>query len=185
MSGVDLLRVASPDRIAAYLGHGLSGDLVQRFLDRPPLRRGLVRLLEARFAGAETNDRKRAKAHALDLGGVTDLATQAGIVWHSALIAGVIDATARCELIDRIGEDRYRLALSANRGVCELPATKGDVDTSAIAREGMGCLAAWRASQLPPLADRLRLYWPDVDTTPAQQTFGPGIVDWLLDRPSD
>lgn len=183
---IDLLDVAPPERIAEMLGHGVGPFLVERMLDRPALRRSLSRLLQARLAVDSPGDARREVALALDRDGVTDLATRAGIVWHSTPIAEAIDANARSALVAEIGEDHYRLALAARRELPPTPSSDSSLETirSSVAHEGIGCLSAWLEVQPPCLADRLRLYWPSVQFGDAHRRLGPGIVDWLLGGPA-
>lgn len=191
-------------QLAAWLGHGMSADLLARMLAVPRLEASCSRLLQERLGPwpdapddpAQYNSFAARTALVREFDGLALLwlAQQAGAVWNARSILKTIDGTAVRSLVNGIGA-KLRLVAICHASLA--PASVGgtaatgdepaDPDglASCIARDGLGCLATWCGAQPVAVGQRLRLLLPGrgVPADP-YQTHGPAIVDALLDHPS-
>jgi hypothetical protein len=178
----DRLPATSPGRLAAFLGHGISADLVDRLVRTPRLRAGLARLITSRLGALGPLDPMQAKIMAMSEQEVTDLAAKAGAVWHAGRIAHIIDGAKRRVLIGLLGEEHYKLALAAatERPVAAPLPDIPEIIAEAVANDGAACLATWCAHQPPALRARLDLMRPAALPGPAHVAAGPRIIARLL-----
>lgn len=182
----DLQRVgtASPERTADLLGHGVSATLVEKLTGAPRLQGRLAALLVSRLGDLGRLDDRQVSVLAMTPDALRELAVRAGAVWNAGAVARIIDGATRRALTARLGDDAYGLALSGRR----LAPPDGPVDLTfaAIADaapiEGAACLAAWCDIQPSPIAARLTLVGPKAAPMAGHRTWGPAIIDWLLDR---
>ncbi|WP_131115253.1 hypothetical protein [Lichenihabitans psoromatis] len=182
MSEIALLQAASPDRIAALIGHGASSNLVTRLLRSTRLRARLAEVVSARLGlvGSMTP----VQAAILDLSevGLSTLARRAGAIWHGRAIARAIDASDRRALVATLGTSLYGQAL---RGIALSPELPGDLQGPealdvAVATDGAACLEAWRLAQPPGVALRVGLLRATVLVEALHRERGPSIVAWLV-----
>ena len=185
MNDAERIRVASANDVAALLGGGLLGELVEMLAASPRFAPRLHAATQRRL-GELRAPKPAVAALALTPAGLSDMVRRAGAVWHAAAIARVIDTSARRHLMASLGPDVYATALEG-RGLAPpaeavAPPDRGDW-AAAAASDGACCWSAWRTLQLPAVASRLALLGCNVLPARIHQAFGPAIVDWLLDRP--
>jgi hypothetical protein len=178
----DRLPATSPGRLATFLGHGITADLVDRLVRTPRLRVELAGLIASRLGALGPLDPMQARIMAMREQDVTDLAAKAGAVWHAGSIARIVDGAKRRVLVSLLGEEHYKLALAA---ATERPAAAAlpdvpEIIAEAIANDGAACLAAWCAHQPPALRGRLDLIRPVALPGPAHMAAGPQIIARLL-----
>jgi hypothetical protein len=186
----DRLLATSPGRLAAFLGHGVSADLVERLVQTPRLRAGLAGLITSRLGALGPLDPMQAKIMAMSQQDVADLAAKAGAVWHAGSIAQIIDGAKRRVLVGLLGEEHYKLALAAaterpnerptDRLLAAPLADTPEAIAEAVVNDGAACLAAWCAHQPPALRGRLDLMRPPALPGPAHAAAGPQIIARLL-----
>ncbi len=169
------------DRLAAWLGHGVSAALVAHMMAIPRLARRCDRIVDERL-GPASPSATQALALALDPPGLAALVWRAGVVWHARAIAAVIDGREVRALAERLGPDIRRLAL---RFVAVAPAGIEPVviqrfDETAL-DSGAACLETWCDAQPPAVGQRLALRLPPaLPLSPMHRASGPQIVDALL-----
>jgi hypothetical protein len=196
MNDAERIRVASANDIAALLGGGLHGDLVEKLTSSPRFAARLHAAARCRLGDLSIAEQKllaeqnlastpAAAALALAPDSLSDIVLRAGAVWHAAAIARVVDTAARRGLMATLGPDVYAIALEG-RGLAPavepIVPPEGDGWAEAAMRDGARCWSAWRALQPPAVASRLALL--GFNSVPARihTAFGPAIVDRLLDR---
>jgi hypothetical protein len=186
MSDTERIRVASSNDVAALLGGGLQGELVAMLAASPRFAARLHAATERRLGQLSAPAPAAVAALALTPAGLSDIMRRAGIVWHTAAIARIVDASARRRLMASLGPDVYAIALEG-RGLAPPAETAvppdGDDWAAAAMRDGACCWSAWRTLQLPAVASRLALLGCNVLPERIHEAFGPAIIDWLLDRP--
>jgi hypothetical protein len=184
MNDVERIRAAPTDRVAALLGHGFPGRLVEKLAEMPRFAPRLQAAVASRLGDLPPIDARQIVALALDEDGLRRITLRAGAVWHAAALARLVDGAARRGAIASLGPDAYALALESRAlgssgGSADLP--QGDL-AGAAAVDGECCWAAWCAMQPAPLKSRLSLLARDVSPLAAHMAFGPAIIGWLLDR---
>jgi hypothetical protein len=186
MNDIERIRVASANDVAALLGDGLQGELVEMLAASPRFAARLHAATERHLGELPAPEPAAVAALALAPAGLSDMALRAGAVWYSAAIARIVDTSARRSLVASLGPDVYAIALEG-RGLAP-PAEAvvppdGDDWAEAAIREGACCWSAWRRLQLPSVASRLALLGCNVLPERIHEAFGPAIVGWLLVRP--
>lgn len=193
-----------PARLGAWLGHGMSANLLARMLAVPRLEAGCNRLLQERLGpwpdpGLNVVSTKRMTlVRQLDGLALLWLAQQAGAVWHARLILRAIDGVAVRDLVTVIGATLRLVAIrhaflapEEGRKTIEAEAQAEDEPADPhrlaerIAQDGLGCFAAWCDAQPAAVGQRLLLRLPGPGIVPAPyRTHGPAILDALLDHPA-
>jgi hypothetical protein len=168
-------------RFAEWMGHGVSTDLVARMSGNERVLARCIDLLDDRL-GPFVPSRRQAIALSLDRSGLATLAHQAGVIWHAATIARLIDGAAVRNLVAAIGPE---LRLLAIRNVALAPPMEqtpsADIRLEMIHLAGQCCLAAWCAKQPSAIGKRIALRLPDrAEPEDAHHAFGPPIIDCLL-----
>ena len=183
MNDAERIRMASANDVAALLGGGLPGELVEMLAASPRFAPRLHAAAQARLGELSAPE---PAALALTPAGLSDIVRRAGAVWHAAAIALVIDTSARRHLMASLGPDVYAIALEG-RGLAPpaeaVVAPDQDDWAVAAASHGACCWSAWRTLQRPAVASRLALLGCNVLPERIHEAFGPAIIDRLLDRP--
>jgi hypothetical protein len=110
MNDAERIRMASANDVAALLGGGLQGELVEMLAASPRFAPRLHAAAERRL-GELRAPKPAVAALALTPAGLSDIVRRAGAVWHAAAIARVIDTSARRHLMASLGPDVYAIAL--------------------------------------------------------------------------
>ena len=182
MNDAERIRVASANDVAALLGGGLQGELVEMLAASPRFAPRLRAAAQRRLGELSAGE---PAALALTPAGLSDIVRRAGAVWHAAAIARVVDTSGRRHLMASLGSDVYAIALEG-RGLAPAEAVVApdrDDWAAAATSDGACCWSAWRTLQPPAVASRLALLGCNVLPARIHQVFGPAIIDWLLDRP--
>lgn len=170
-------------RFAEWMGHGVSADLVDRMFGNERVLARCIGLLDDRL-GPFVPSRRQAIALWLDRPRLATLAYQAGVIWHAAAIARLIDGAAVRNLVAAIGPE---LRLFAIQNVALAPPMEqtpsGDILLEVVDLAGQRCLGAWCARQPSAIGKRIALRLPDhAAPEDAHHAFGPPIIDSLLIR---
>jgi hypothetical protein len=183
---------ATAASIASLLGHGVTGNLAERMLAKPPLRERLDRALRDRLGHCPPDlTPAQAVIAVLEPTGLTRLALRAGAAWHAGRIAKVSDGSTVRALVEKIGpefrdvalQDLQARAVSAGLGessdiaMADLPA--------AIARDGGACLVAWCEAQPRAVGWRVLLRLRlNARPSPKHVEHGPPVIERvaLLDQ---
>lgn len=190
-------------QLAAWLGHGMSADLLARMLALPRLEASCSRLLQARLGPwpDPPNDpaqpsfaARMALLRDVDGLALLWLVQRAGAVWHASSILKTIEGAAVRSLVNSIGATLRLIAIrhaslapvhvGGTAATDDEPSDRDGLALS-IARDGLGCFSAWCDAQPVAVGQRLRLLLPvkEVAADPYRM-HGPVIVDALLDHPS-
>jgi hypothetical protein len=180
----DRLAAVPHDRIAAFLDHRISVELVERLAQVPRLRTRLADLMTSRLGTLGPLDLVQAKLLAMDQQEMAQLTMKAGVVWHAGSIAHIIDGNARSVIITSLGEEYYKLALAtATKQPVTAPlAASPEVIARAVGEDGAACLAAWCAHQPSAVRGRLDLMRPPALPGPVHIAAGPRIIEELLTK---
>ena len=185
MNDAERIRLASANDVAALLGGGFQGELVDKLAASPRFAARLHAAVQRRLGGLSALEPAAVAALALTPDSLSSIVLRAGAVWHAPAIALVVEASARRRLIASLGSDVYFIALEG-RSLAPLEAiVPPDADdwAGAAMRHGASCWSAWCALQRPAVASRLALLGRNGLPERVHEDFGPAIVDWLLDRP--
>jgi hypothetical protein len=186
MNDAERIRVASANDIAALLGGGLRGEVIETLAASPRFASRLHASAERQLGELPALGPAAVAALALTPDSLSDVVLRAGAVCHATAIALVVDTSARRSLIASLGPDVYAIALEG-RGLAPptdaVARPSGDAWSGAAMRDGASCWSAWRALQPPSIASRLALLGRHVLRERVHDTFGPAIVDWVLGRP--
>jgi YOP proteins translocation protein K (YscK) len=189
MNDGERIRAASANDVAALLGGGLPGELVETLIASPRfaarLRAAALHRLESSAGELSASEPTAVAALALTPDGLSGIVLRAGAIWHAAAIARIVEASSRRRLMASLGPDIYAIALEARSLAPAEAIAPPDMDDwfEAVMRHGAFCWSAWRTRQPPAVASRLALLGRNDLPERIHEAFGPAIVDWLLVRP--
>ena len=172
-----------PDRLAPWLGHGVTPTLCVQIAAVPRLAGRTARLVENRLGLPAALSPGEASALSLDLLGLAALSWWAGVAWHARALAALIDGCRIRALADQAGPDIRRLGLRwLSVAPPDIPAVPTDRLVVTALEDGAACLEAWCDAKPPPVGRRiaLRLPLPPVRPDPLHRQHGPGLIDSLL-----
>ncbi len=182
MSDVALLKATPNDRVAAFLGCGVSASLAAQLASSPRFQTRMAGLISSRFGELGVLSPEQAKVLAMQPNELIGLSNRVGVVWHAGAIVRIIDGVSRRAFEALLGKESYELALAC---VDLQPAgashdrTPDDI-AKAVPIDGAACLAAWCESQGRAISARLRLTRPDASPERVHEISGPRIVAKLL-----
>ena len=111
MNDAERIRMASANDVAALLGGGLQGELVEMLAASPRFAPRLRAAAGRRLGELSAPGPAAVTALALTPAGLSDIVRRAGAVWYAAAIARIVDTSARRRLMASLGPDVYAIAL--------------------------------------------------------------------------